>query len=340
MSSGAGPAYSPRFKITVGGEIFTEANGIISDVIADTTVEGADYAAITFRYPWDTEQRTFEGLEQDTFDLGTDLKISMGYGDTTPEQLFVGTVDSVRPEFPAEGGPTVLVSGYGLLHGMMRGTNSQSWEETTLESIVTDVAGETFSSSNITIEGASMQLTKIIQDKQSDYRFLEALAERYGFEFFARLDSAYFRPGGGESVSAEAATLEYGSYLYSFAPELSDSAQVAEVEVRHWDPTQGAEIVGSATNEAVDTGKHVLRTPVDSQEDAEKVATATVEGMQSGLLYGSGEARGDPAVNAGTTVALTGLGERFSQTYYVTHATHRMGQAGYTLSFEVVEVPS
>jgi phage protein D len=48
-----------------------------------------------------------------------------------------------------------------------------------------------------------------------------------------------------------------------------------------------------------------------------------------------GTAEGNPQIRVGTHVELTGLGDRFSNTYYVTRACHRYDLAnGYETDFE------
>ncbi|GAB3023326.1 phage late control D family protein [Natronobiforma cellulositropha] len=324
-------SYVPRFLVTVDGEEFHEYSGYVSDVIVDTAVDGANHFSVTLTYPYDHEHVSFEDLDWDQFEPGADVEISMGYGDSGAklDTLFVGTIYTVQPTFPTEGSPTVKVSGYGPLHEMMQGTNSESWTEPTLKTVVQDAADPYFST--VEIEKADMELGRIIQDNKSDYRFVRDLASKYGFEVFSTLDTLTFRPNDG-TRDDPVATLFYGETLESFTAELNDTDSVAEVEVRHWDLQKKEAIVGSATVDSRGSKKRVYRIPVESESEATKIAKA--KATQT-TITGSGETFGVPEIVAGEVVELDGLGPKFTKDYYVTKAIHRMGSTGYRTFFEV-----
>jgi phage protein D len=199
------------------------------------------------------------------------------------------------------------------------------------------------------VEETGLTHRKIIQNGQNDYRFLESLADRNGFELFAAGETFYFRAPKGDR--APRLTLRYGESLESFSPELNSGEQVAEVTVRHWDPTKGTEIVGTAKRDTgrergggkTGSGKRVLRVPVRSAAEADRVAEAAMARIEAGLVTGGGETVGLPEIRAGETLGLVGLGERFSSGpdaathYYVESATHRLDDSGYRTSFEVTE---
>ncbi|WP_197428472.1 hypothetical protein [Halapricum sp. CBA1109] len=75
-----------------------------------------------------------------------------------------------------------------------------------------------------------------------------------------------------------------------------------------------------------------------TRAETETIATETHRVATDGLLEGHGVAHGTPAIRAGETVELAGLGDPFSTTYLVTAATHRLGESGYRTDFEVREV--
>lgn len=325
--------FGPRFDVDVDGETFRDADGVISDLVVETVVDGADHFSFTLNYRFDLEDREFSGLDWDLFRTGAKVEVAMGYEDRR-EPMIVGRTTSVRPHFPSEEGPTVDVSGYGLLHDMTRGTRSRSWDETTDSDVAREVASS-YDFDELDVEETGVNHRKIIQDDENDYRFLKALADRNGFELFARRDTLHFRaPKYGSDPTL---TLRYGESIRSVSPEINDAEQVAEVEVRHWDPKEKKEIVGSAERDGARTGKEVLTVPVRSREEADRVAEAALDRISEGLVGGNGEIVGDPTLRAGETLRLEGLGSRFTGTYYVEGATHRMGSSGYTTTFQLKE---
>ena len=342
MSTGTNihPRYSPRFTVTVGDTTFQEPGGRIADLVVETTVDGADRFSFTLNFPFDEELGEFSGLTWGDFAVGTAVEIAMGYGgDGTLTPLLTGSIRSINAEFTTNRGPTVMISGYGLLWELMQGTRSDSWSETTIGTAVEDVLSS-YSFSTVEVTDASIKRTKLIQDGQSDYRFLQQVAETYGFEFYAERDTVRFRSRSGKAEGTDpVAELWYGEALHDFYAAITQRTQVDEVEVRSWDERNNSEIVATAgsTNAKY---KEVFRVQAMSRDEAQRVAETKLNRFADGVITGHGEADGTPEIRAGNVVRLEELGERFSSEYYVTEATHRMGSAGYRTSFEVTEVSS
>lgn len=337
MSTDFSPVYSPRFGLEVGDVTYQEADGLVDELVVETTVDGADLCSFTLNYPYDAERRKFSDLDWGSIEPGTDIEASVGWGgEGGIDPVFVGTSQSIRTEFTPERGPTVAVSGYGLLHDAMQGVEERSWSDAT----VTDVAEEVLSSyfPSTEVEGPGIERNRIIQHDKNDYRFVRGLAEEYGFEFYAERDTAYFTPRSSISSSDPAVTLTYGNTLDAFSAELSVSQQVETVEVRYWDMNAEKEVVGSASG-GTGQGKEVYRVSCDSKEEAERIAEGKLSALSMVRATGYGETDGVPAITAGKTIRLDDLGERFSGNYYVSRATHRIGRPGYRTSFDVMEIP-
>jgi phage protein D len=323
----------PGFSVRVGDQEFRERDGALADLEVDTTLDGATYFSFTFADPRDREAGGAGALAGDGFEAGQTVDISMGYGNRL-EPVALGRIHSIQPEFPADGGATVAVSGYGLLHDMMRVTESASWDERTDSDVAEEVASA-YDFAEVDVEDTGTTHRKIIQDAESDYRFLKRLADRNGFELFAARDAFRFRAPKYDADPV--LTLRYGESLHSFASELSNASQVGTVEVRHWDPKRKAEIVGVAEGDEAQGGKTVLRVPVRSREEAEQVAEATLDRVAAGLLQGTGEIVGVPEISVGETVRIEGLGETFTNNYYTHGVNQRIGQSGYWTAFDVRE---
>lgn len=340
MSAGSAPKprYSPRFEVTVGDNRFQEPGGRIADLVVETTLDGADRFSFTLNYPFDAELGEFSGLTWDDFAVGTDVEIAMGYGgDGRLTPLFTGTIRSIEGSFTLESGPSVSVSGYGLLWQTMQGTPSDSWTESTVGEAVRDVLSS-YAFSTVDVQDAGIKRAKLIQDDQSDYRFVHDLATTYGFEFYAERDEVYFVPrsaSGGEPT----AELWYGEALHDFQGEITKSRADRTVEVRAWDVQKKEEIVATA-GESNARHKEVFRVPAMSRDEADHIAQTRLNRYADGLVEGHGQADGNPAIRAGVTITLGELGSRFSGDYYVTEATHRMGGSGYRTTFEATEVSS
>lgn len=322
--------YAPRFEASVDGESFSESDGVISELTISATLNRADHFSFTLNYPFDRERGQFRGLDWDRFSLGRPVELSIGYGSPL-ESVFTGTINSIRPNFPSGGGPIVTIGGYGLIHEMMKGTQSRSWDEPTDSSVARAVADE-YGFKQKTIEETDLNHVIVKQDKESDYQFLEKLANNNGFEFAVRRGTFYFGPPRKDNPPV--ATLRYGESLNSFSVDASNSRQVETVEVRHWSPERKEEIVGSAKYDDQGTGKKVIRRPVRSKEEANRIAAAESSEISDNQFQGNGETVGIPKIWVGETIQLEGLG-KFTDTYYINDTTHRIGSSGYTTSFQV-----
>jgi phage protein D len=332
-------AHSPRFEVVVDGTTYRESGGGVTDLVVETTLDGADRFSLTLNVPYDSEQRSFAGFDWKRFEIGKKVTVSLGWGDGSLEPVFSGKIHRLTTDFSAGQGPSVGVSGYGLLHDMMRGTKDRSWTEQTVGDVVKEVLSSYFGT--VTVEKASMQRDKIYQHDQSDYRFVASLAAKYGYQFYARRDAVFFTPRASMGSGSPVATLRYGAALDSFSGDVDRANEVAKVEVRHWDMQAEKEIVGTASTKATNDEKEVFRVPCASKEEADAIAQSKLDRLSSSVATGHGETdRGVPALTAGAVVGVEDVGSRFSKNYYVTTATHRVGGSGYRTSFEAREVPT
>jgi phage protein D len=331
------PRYSPRFKVMVGGKKFQEPGGRIADLVVETSFEGADRFTFSLNYPFDEELDEFAGLSWSDFEIGTDVEISMGYGDEGElTDLLTGKIQSISSEFTVDQGPSVQVTGYGLLWETMQGTNSDSWKETTIGKAVEDVLSN-YSFSTIDVEGAGIERQKLIQNGCSDYRFVHDLANTYGFEFYAERDTVRFVPRSSAVTDDTVAELWYGEDLHDFFGEVTQRRETHEVEVRSWDVNEKKEITATVGGSSA-KHKEVFRVPAMSPDEAERIAETKHNQFADEVVEAHGEADGIPEIRAGKTIDLAELGSRFSGSYHVTKATHRMGATGYRTTFEAVEV--
>jgi len=149
--------------------------------------------------------------------------------------------------------------------------------------------------------------------------------------------------------------LEWGKTLKSFNPTLNTLRPVNAVTVRGYDPLKKEEIIGKAgagdetskmggaksgadlVAEAFGRTRETVQTasPIASQEEADQLARALYNQRAQEFITGSGATVGLPDLRAGRVIELKGLGPQFSGLYYVTSATHSIGDGGYQTQFNV-----
>jgi phage protein D len=343
--------YVPQFTVTVGGTDFSETDGVVSDVSVDLTLDKASKFSFTLNYPYNTEQGQFEGLDWDLFAPDQSVRVEMGYGDTEAPLLHEGRVTAVRPSFPSGGAPTVTVDGFGLLHTMTeppepegdRESWTHTWTKTAPHEVVERVVAERgYDFGSVETVDGGVEPAEIKQaDSDHDLAFLLKLGDAYAYELYAWDGDLYFRPPRYDGPAE--LTLEYGSSLDSFSPEVNEAGQVDRVEVRNWSAERGEEIVGTATRDAIggasagsgEPTTETLRLPVRTTAEATARAEAVLANRLDGTVSGKGECIGLPEIRPGIRIRLDGLTDQFSTVYYVESATHRFGDSGYRTSFSV-----
>ena len=327
---------APRFELVVGEQTLTESVGSVQHLSVIQSLDSTARFAATLAPRFDYAQGRFANLDPDLFETGTHVTLSVGFNGAV-EQVFVGRVAGSRTTFPVEGAPTVEVNGFGPMYPLTRDSGSDSWTEHTDSDVAIDIAGR-YDFAAIDVEATGVTRRRVVQNGETDFRFLQALAARNGFECFGALGTFRFRTPRNDADPA--LTLRYGDTLRSFTVERSQSTDVAEVTVRYWDPTGKREIVGTATRETAGEARRVVRQPVDSPEEAERVAEGELARLARGTVRATGETVGRPDLEPGTTIAVTGaggIGEAAEQTYYVQSVTHRLDIGGYRTTFKATE---
>ncbi|GCF15380.1 hypothetical protein Harman_33150 [Haloarcula mannanilytica] len=326
--------YSPRFEVQVGPRTYRAADGRISGLKLDTSIEKTNTVDFTLNEQYDHERGAFVDFAENPVIEGMPVVVQMGYGDTL-RPMFIGTIGSVQPNFPSSGGPTLDIRVESLAHQMTKAKRDRSWSNTTVSAVVADVVSNyPFQGVSVDLVGqADLTLEKVVQHNESDYAFLsEKLANKYGFEFFVTNGIFHFRKPN--PLAAPIVSLEYGKSLQSFSPNQENAEQsVGTVEVRGWNPDQKSAITASTSVPEGGNETDVRRVAVESQQEAQRIAEAAGFDLTP-ASSGRCETIGLPEIREGVVVMLAGLGLHFSGLYYVESTTHRMDESGYTTSFQ------
>jgi phage protein D len=190
----------------------------------------------------------------------------------------------------------------------------------------------------------------VIQANQSDWEFLRHRASLSGYEIYVREKVLYFRPP--EPAAPPAHRLSLVEDIRQFTARLSAQSQADEVTVRGWSirekkpvaaaaratPGAGGRPSGPATAGRA-FGKASAATtslPVRTKAEADGIAQAEFSEMALTYVEGDVVARGRPRLEAGSVVGISGAGDTFGGSYYVTSVTHTVTPAaGYQTSFTV-----
>ncbi len=291
-----------------------------------------------------TSELAFE--DESAFKLGDRLAVYAGE-ESAPTEIFSGVITGLEADFPAEGSPLLTALAEDRLQQARMKRRTRTFTDTSLADIARGIASDLGLTPVITALGESLPVE--VQMNESDLAFLRRLLARYDGDVQVVGDELHVSPR--REVRRKQVDLALHSQLRS-ATVLADlSHQVNGVTVTGWDPIRGERVNESSTG--ADRGPGQGRTGADLLPDAlgrrshqvgHLAAATSAEGRAIGdTVFGErqrrfvkveGAAEGNPAVRVGSHVTLTGLGPRFSNTYYVTRCRHRFDlQLGYETDF-------
>jgi phage protein D len=291
-----------------------------------------DVCTFTATFPKATDG-TPEPIDEHPFAIGSRLEIKLGARDElTTTTLFKGDVVSLEVEF-GPGSIELLVRGFDPSHALLRSRRVRTFQNQTSSDIVEKIVREAGLDADTDASGDPHDFVQ--QDNETDWDFIWRLAERIGFEFVVQDTTAHFR---GLRTGDRAATLEWPGSLRSFSPRVSAIQQVGDVTLAAHDPKtkqtidasasipqQVARIgIGRDTVQAAFDGAsiHIATEPVESHAEGRAVVQALLDKLANAYVAAEGVCDGNPAIRAGGTINVTGIGQKFSGSYRVAAATH------------------
>jgi phage protein D len=279
--------------------------------------------------------------------LGDPVEVKIGGAGGA--SIFKGEVVGLEPIYKTGGESRCIVRSFNRLHRLLRGRKSKTFTKMKDSDIAKKIA--TDNGLTAEAEDTSVIHPHAYQVNQTDLEFVRNLASRNGYEVLVDDKTLYFRKPRTDrdsrlelKINQLAAT---GQMLKSFSPRLSSAGLVKAVEVRSWDPKKKQEIVKTATASSSklgstiapeaaaafgDTVTFTVDRPVDSGEDAQRLADAKLADILMSYIQGDGIAVGSADLRAGTVVRITvnpdDRSDRFNGKYYIVGASHRYSHSG------------
>lgn len=354
--------YAPNFKVEVeGAELNPTEKGDVLEVKVSMDLENMTSFDLTINN-WDDKHFGFKYSDKDVFDIGNRVNIRMGYADGL-RFMANGIISTLSPKFPESGPPTLGVTGVDAMLKLKRkpvGSDVKQFVDRTDWQIAQEIAARNNIDVKVTESGPRQPL--VIQKNQEDALFLVERAKRIDFDCFVRVepdtgrDTLYFISPSDARASGmiRVFTLEWGKGLINFNPQIKLGKQVGKVTVRGWNPRTKEKITYTATADDLpgaadnkgESGPEaagdrlpkkedvVVDQPVSTLDEARHLAISLLRERSYDFLTGSGQMIGNPDIRPGDNLDLTGLGRRFSGTYYLTKVEHSLGSSGYLTNFE------
>ncbi len=345
--------YLSQWYIKVAGRNVSEE--IMDDIISievDNSLHLPDMFSIHLRDQLGGSG-SYKWMDSNTLDLGKPVVISADpKGEEEKGELLSGEITAIEPEFIKDIGAAILVRGYDKSHRLHRGKKTASFLQQSDSQIVSKIAQTCGLQADV--EATRPTHEHVIQDNQTDMEFIQERAWRNGYFVYADHNKLIFR--SKPATSGPAPVLKWGENLHEFQARLTTADQVEKAEVHSWDTSQKKAILGTkASPSPIKPGisgethggnaarkafggqsvEVVIDHPVDTLEEANAIAQSVINEKCNAFLQAEGTCDGNPAVRAGATVKIEGIGKKFSGSYLITHAIHRYDSSGYTTWFEI-----
>jgi len=313
-----------------------------------------------------------DAQRQRLFDPSTrEVEVRMGYGGELTLML-KGHFTTIEPNFPAAGAPTLTVRGLNVLHQLRPKQYTTTWTDKKDSDIAKDIATLTDPDLgkkrfplpiDVDPNAEEPELPYVAQRSQYDIDFLLSRARERGYVFvvvegdlnatraIARKRHLYFGPSQANVPALRRVTFElkWGTSLMDFKPTLSTANQVKAVTVQGWDRATAKPIHERVTLadrrlnvnrdlhpllDSCDAREEVVvNEPVCTPAEARQRASAILMDRMKEMVKCQATSVGLPDLRAGQRVRITGIGARFSGTYFVTETTHTISDAGYLTRF-------
>lgn len=280
--------------------------------------------------------------------LGSTMAI-YGGDELAPQEIFRGVVTGLEADFPQDAPPELVVLAEDAFQQARMTCRTIVHEDVS----ITDLADALASQLNLTavVTAFTGTVGTWVQLNESDLAFLRRIIARYDGDMQVVGDELHVSPRS--EVQRGVLELELHSQLLRAQALVDLSHQITQMTVAGWDAMQGERVTGttSAPGQNIQPGQgstgaevlfstigdryhHVGHLMATSSDEAQALADAAFDQRARRFVCIDGTAEGNSKLRVGTHVALSGLGARFDNTYYVVRARHRWDAVrGYETDF-------
>jgi uncharacterized protein len=278
--------------------------------------------------------------------LGANLTVYAGLV-TSPTEIFRGKVTALELVYPSDGPPDLMVLAEDALQAARMKRRTKNWDKTSLSAILQEIAGGL--SLTPVFSGLDATIGDELQFNESDLHFLRRLLARYDADL--QVVGAELHATPRSQAQRNAIQLDMNSQLHEVRVLADLAHQVTQIAVTGWDYQQGQTISvtssttslgpgagqtgGSWLSQALgDRSEQLAHYATLNQTDAQALVDAEFAQRSRRFVVARGVGEGNPTLRVGSYLTLTGLGPRFSNTFYTTATVHRFDtNKGYATEF-------
>jgi len=274
--------------------------------------------------------------------------IIIGAGDSSsPVEIFRGNVTGLEGIFDQEAPPELILLAEDSLQKLRWKRRTKVYDDMSLSDIAQAIASDHGLTAQVDL---SADFGTQVQLNETDLGFLRRLLNRADADL--QIVDTTIQISTRANVQRGTLQLTLGNELKS-ARVLADLAhQITKSTVKGWDVSGGQVMNGDGQENATgpgqgDLGGNTLQRAFNArthhschhftfnQTEVDTLATTVRNRRARRFLRVQGSTTGTPNLRVGTNVTLAGLGDLFSNTYYVTVARHLYDLTqGYRTEFE------
>jgi uncharacterized protein len=284
--------------------------------------------------------------DEASFKLGDSVNVYCG-PESAPTEIFRGVISALEAEFLEESSPRLVALAEDTLQKARLKRRTKTYDNQSIADIARSIASDLGLTPQIS--GFADPIGAQVQLNESDLAFLRRLLARYDGDLQVVGGELHVSPRN--DVQRGTVELRASSQLRRVSVLADLAHQVNEVTVTGWDVSsgqrinstsagfqqgpgsgrRGTELLESALGRRTHQIGHLA---VKNDDEGRALADATFDERQRRFVTATGTAEGNPLIRVGSHLTLSGLGPRFSNTYYVTKCCHRFDlERGYETDF-------
>lgn len=321
-----------------GKRLSTDYEGALKKIYINDRLDFIGTASLLF----DISAVDFDN--DDTFVLGSEVSIHLGYKDDV-EEVFVGEVTDFAPRFEEYNPPSFEVRIKTKLNKLKKGNKFKSFENKTPSDIIKDIVTKYDLTADV--DNFGQELTYTEQHNLTDYDYITYLADKYGKFIYCYNNTVYVKTE--ISPTNDDVVLEWGKTLISARTEINLRNQLSAVTATGWDVMKCEGFTATATMKDVplkiggeycwednsrgyDPHKVTQLNSADFTDEAEAMEIAKATILKTSLQFQTCETKteGNYHIRPGNRITIKYLGKESDGEYLVSSVEHTFNvQEGY-----------